>query len=212
MMNSVIIASNANFLVDALREKLKEFTYRVYSAAADDELKVKINEFFPRFIFLEHCFHGCCTDGFVQQFKKKNHNIKIVVWAASEVKPIAAARFIAAGADSYFSLRDSYQNIKNILYRISEGESCYPDDVEAVLDRDCAYPVIGKELTKREIQIAKLLTAGKRNYDICKILSLTIHTVKRHKLRIYQKYGVDNPIEILITALKHRAISLDDIL
>jgi DNA-binding NarL/FixJ family response regulator len=212
MVNSVIIASNANFLIDILRDKLREISYRVYSASTDIELNEKIKEVYPRFIFLEHCFHGYGTDSFIQTINKHYPKKRIIVWAVTEVKPLTAARYIAAGADSFIPLRDECQSIKNILYQITEGRSYYPADVETVINRECAFPVVGKELTNREIQIAKLLIRGKRNLDICKILALTIHTVKRHKLRIYQKYSVDNPIDILRIAFRHGVLSFEEFL
>ena len=208
--NSVIIATNALFLADMLREKLRDAAFQVFIAATDNDLAMKIKAVFPRFIFLEHCFHGHGTDSFIQRMVKRNRDIRIAVWAASEVKPLAAARFIAAGAESFFSLRDTGNSIEGILFRIAGGRHYYPADVEAELEKDCAYPAIGEELTRREIEIIKLSVEGKTNQQIGDILSLSVHTVKFHKANIYRKCGGNTPVDILRNGLIRGVIHVED--
>ena len=209
--NSVIIASNAGFLADTLREKLRDAGLQVFTVGNDNELTLRIRAAFPRFIFLEHCFHGYGTDSYIQRIVKQNRNLSITVWAASEVKPIAAARFISAGAESFFSLRDTDSNIQTIILRITGGRQYCPADVEAVLDKDCAYPVIGEELTKREIEIIKLSVEGKTNRQIGSSLSLSIHTIKFHKASIYRKCGGNTQVDILRNGLIRGIIRADEI-
>ena len=208
--NGVIIATNAEILSGFLREKLRDAGLHVVVAATDIDLTTKIRSLFPRFIFLEHCFHGQGTDVFVQRTVKHNHNVRIVVWAASEVKPLAAARFITAGAESFFSLRDTESNLETILYRIAGGQPYYPADVGAVLDKDCAFPIIGEELTSREIEIIKLSAAGQTNRQIGEALSMSLHTVKFHRANIYRKCGGNRPVDILRNGLIQGIISSDD--
>ena len=208
--NSVIIATNAEFLAEMLREKLRDAGLQVFVVGNDNDLAVKIKAVFPRFIFLEHCFHGYGTDAYIQKMVKHNRSMNITVWAASEVKPITAARYIAAGAESFFSLRDTDSNIQTIIFRITRGRQYYPADVEAVLDRDCAYPAIGEELTRREIEIIKLSVSGQTNQEIADVLSLTLSTVKFHKANIYRKCGGNTTVDILRNGLIRGIIRAED--
>ena len=208
--NSVIIASTALFLADMLREKLRDAGLQVFVVANSNDLAGKIKAVYPRFIFLEHCFHGYGTDVFIQRLVKSNRNVSITVWTATEVKPNAAARFISAGADSFFSLRDTGSNIETVIFRIAGGRSYYPADVEAVLDKDCAYPAIGEELTRREIEIIKLSLAGKTNQQIGDALSVTIYTVKFHKRNIYRKCGGNTTVDILRNGVIRGIIKPED--
>ena len=68
--NSVVIASTAGFLADMLSEKLSEINYKVYVAGNDKELFIRINNYFPRLIFIEHCFCNNITDEYVHKKKK----------------------------------------------------------------------------------------------------------------------------------------------
>ena len=207
--NSVIIATKAAFLADALREKLRDAGLTVFVAATESELSDKIRVAFPRFIFLEHCFHGHGTDDFIQRMVKHDGSLRVVVWAAAELKPHAAARFIAAGAESYFSLRDTDSRIESIVCRIAGGRRYCPGDVEAELDKD-AYPVVGEGLTPREVDVVKLSAKGLSNQGIGGALGVSIHTVKFHKLNIYRKCGGNTPVDILRNGIARGIIKEDD--
>jgi DNA-binding NarL/FixJ family response regulator len=208
--NSVIIATNASFLAGVLRDKLRDAEFQVFTAANDNDLTAKIKAAFPRFVFLEHCFHGHGTDSFVQRLTHYNQNARIVVWTAAEVKPLAAARFILAGAESFFSLRDTDSNIETIICRIAGGRRYCPADVETELEKDCAFPVIGEELTRREIEIMKMSVEGKTNQQIGDTLSVSVHTVKYHKANIYRKCGGNTPVDILRNGLIRGIIHTED--
>lgn len=50
-------------------------------------------------------------------------------------------------------------------------------------------------LSERERQILQLIKLGKRSKEIANILSLSIHTVNRHRQNIFQKLNVSNALE-----------------
>jgi two-component system response regulator NreC len=166
---------------------------------------------FPNFIFIENCFCGHCTDAFIKRMVQQYKGLNIVVWAACEVKAPVAARFIFAGAESFFSLRDTESNIETIIYRIAGGRHYYPADVEAAIDSDNGNPVIGEGLTERELQITKNAVKGKSNQEVGDILSLSIHTVKFHKNNIYRKCGGKTPVDILRNGLLRGLLRIEDL-
>ena len=208
--NSVVIASTAGFLADSLREKLHDADFRVLVAGNDIELSSKIKTFYPRFIFIEQCFINNTTDEYVEKIMKSNINLHIVIWTVSDILPLAAARFIHAGAESFFSLRDTGENIEKIISRIANGKTYCPDDVEAVLDSDWGEPIFGVPLSKREIQIIKLYRYSDK--VIAEKLSITVSTVKYHKTNIYRKVGGIRKNEVITIAVRKGIIRLEDIL
>jgi len=207
--NSVVIATTAGFLADILREKLHDVDFKVFVAGNDKDLYSKINTTFPRLIFIEHCFHGHNTDDYVYKIMRFNQNLHIIIWTVYELNPVAAARFIHAGAESFISLRDSVENIENIIGFIAKGKRYCPVDVETALNTETAIPVIGKTFTKREIEIIKLLYKGKSNGDIAQILSISENTVRFHKKNIYRKIGGDKNTDILRNGIKKKIIIPD---
>ena len=52
-------------------------------------------------------------------------------------------------------------------------------------------------LSKREIDVFRLLLEGKRRKDIAEELFVTESTIKKHSSSIYRKIGVENRKELL---------------
>jgi DNA-binding NarL/FixJ family response regulator len=59
-------------------------------------------------------------------------------------------------------------------------------------------------LTKREEQIVRMVAEGIPNSEISTTLGLSVHTVKNHLFRIYEKLGVSNRVELVLYALSKR--------
>lgn len=56
---------------------------------------------------------------------------------------------------------------------------------------------INMRLSKREIEVARLLLQGRTNYDIAQVIFVGIPTVKKHLSSIYKKAGVNSRLEFL---------------
>ena len=177
-----------------------------------NELSEKMETTFIKFIFIENCFLGHSTDVFVYQMAKRNRHIRIVVWAVCEVKPVIAARFIAAGAESFVSLRDTESNIDIAIKCVAWGQHYYPDDVKAVLEKVDDNFSFDEKLTQREIQIIKMTCDNKTNKELGDILSVSINTIKMHKKNIYRKCGGNTAVDILINGLRKRLINVEEII
>ena len=208
--NSVIIASTAGCLICLLGRILNEFNYKIYSANDDVDLYSKINSTFPKLIFIEHCFLGHKTDAYIYKLMRFNQNLHIVIWTAAQLNPSVSARFIHAGAESFISLRESEENIKKIIRSIAEGRRYCPKEIEEIIEKEFTLPIIGKEYTKREIEIIKLLYKGYTNIEIANTLSISKNTVRFHKKNIYRKISGIKNTDILINGLKNKIIFGDE--
>jgi len=205
--NSVVIASTAGFLVDMLSEKLQGINFRVYIASNDKDLFLRINNNYPRFIFIEQCFCNDVTDKYVHKIKKTNENLRIVIWTASDITPFNAARFIHAGAESFFSLREKSENVNKILHRFMLGDIYFPANVAKACNSDITIPIFNVPLTDKEIQIIKLLHLPDK--QIAEKLCKDFKTVCYHKQNIFKKLGVKNRSAVINWA-KDNGISSDN--
>jgi two-component system nitrate/nitrite response regulator NarL len=57
-------------------------------------------------------------------------------------------------------------------------------------------------LTKREIDVVKLVVNGHTNRDVAQKLGLTEHTVSNYLFRIYEKLGISSRVELVLYSLK----------
>jgi len=57
-------------------------------------------------------------------------------------------------------------------------------------------------LSAREVQIFKMLAAGKRNKEVAQELFLSIYTIETHRKNIMRKLGISSPIELVWKAIE----------
>ena len=69
--------------------------------------------------------------------------------------------------------------------------------VDLLLRREAGGHELAGRLTRREIEIVKLVATGLRNQDIAHRLTVSEGTVKVHLHNIYAKLGVDGRLELL---------------
>ena len=62
--------------------------------------------------------------------------------------------------------------------------------------------IIKKILSKREIQVLKLISEGKSNSKIAKILGISQNTVKAHTIKIYEKLCVKDRVQAAVKAIQ----------
>ena len=72
--------------------------------------------------------------------------------------------------------------------------------IRSTRDRDAAVQPAGGALTPREIDILKMVAQGLRNKAIAERLTISEGTVKVHLHNIYEKFGVDGRLELLLCA------------
>jgi DNA-binding NarL/FixJ family response regulator len=64
-------------------------------------------------------------------------------------------------------------------------------------------------LTRREEQVVSLVSEGAGNRQIAQQLNIKESSVKKYLLRIYDKLGVSNRVELVLYALTHRGPEID---
>lgn len=78
--------------------------------------------------------------------------------------------------------------------------------VEATVRRDAALQKAVKELTRREIDIARMVATGARNREIAEKLGISEGTVKMHLHTIYEKLGISGRVELSNYAREHALV------
>jgi len=202
--NSVVVASNADCLANVICEKLHNIHYRSYIASNDKELFFNINNHYPEYIFIENCFQNDVTDKYIYKIKRNNENLRFVLWTATDIPLFTAARFINAGAESFFSLRDKDENINNILKQIVFGKYYCPDDVANACKIHTTNPIYDVPFSDKELDIMRLLRL--KDVEIADKLKINYNTVLYHKRKIFRKLGAKNRFDVIEYAIKHGII------
>jgi DNA-binding NarL/FixJ family response regulator len=114
-------------------------------------------------------------------------------------------RALRAGAKAYLLKDVPREELLDCIRRVYEGKTYLPSGVANKL----AERVAAAQLTKRELDVLRLMSAGKSNKEIGTALLVTEGTVKAHVNSILHKLGVGGRTEAVTSAVKRGIVQLD---
>ena len=124
----------------------------------------------------------------------------VIARSESEVLPIDVARNLTA-------------SIPNARLALVPGTGVipFPDVMEQFVDEICSFLRSGPDatpdgLTRREIDVLRLLAQGRSNSEVSAELVLSVRTVARHITNIYGKIGAQNRAEATAYAIRQEII------
>lgn len=113
-------------------------------------------------------------------------------------------RGLRAGAKAYLLKDTPPQELLDTIRAVHAGQTRIPPEVAAKL----AERMTGPELTHRELDVLRLLMAGKSNKQVAAALFISEGTVKTHVNNILGKLGASDRTQAVTTALKRGIVSL----
>ena len=137
------------------------------------------------------------TDGLTaaEMIKQKHPEVKIILTTStSETSWEQKAK--DAGIESFWYKEYDEHGLLEIMERTLNGESIYPAD-----EPNVPFGKITRaDLTDREIEILRELTASRTNEEIAESLVISVNTVKRHIQNIMEKTGFESRLELAMNA------------
>ncbi len=113
-------------------------------------------------------------------------------------------RGLQAGAKGYLLKDTEPKELLAAIRTVFEGNKYIPLAVGVKL----ADRLSGPELSDRELEVLRLIVAGKSNSEISEVLHISESTVKFHINNILSKMGVSDRTQAAISALKRGIVSL----
>lgn len=113
-------------------------------------------------------------------------------------------RSVRAGAKAYLLKDAPPAELVEAVRTVYRGRRHMPDEISSKLAERVSYP----ELTDRELEVIRLLGAGRSNREIGSELFITEGTVKAHVNNILSKLGARDRTQAVTTALKRGLIQL----
>lgn len=148
----------------------------------------------------------------LQYLRDKNSSIKILILTIhNEVEYLARA--VEIGVNGYV-LKDSDSSVlKRAIFTINRGDTFIQPELTPMLKRRLQEKAIkaksvGDALTRREIEVLKLLAEGLFNKEIAYNLNISEKTVKNHVSNIFKKINVSDRTQAAIYAIKHNYVDI----
>jgi len=145
-----------------------------------------------------------CGLGTLRQFHADHPQTPVIVLLDSSRKELVLEAF-RCGARGIFSKNESLEQLRKCVRSVYQGQVwANSNEVRFALEALSAAPTIraidarGLEiLSAREVEVVQHLADGLTNRAIGARMGLSPHTIKNYVLRIFEKLGVSNRVELL---------------
>lgn len=118
-----------------------------------------------------------------------------------------AIQALSYGANAFLLKTSDQKTLLDALHSCFRGGMPIHEDVTPkVIERLLKKPTVSKKelpLSKRELEITKLVGEGKTNKEIAQELYLSVGTVKNHITQILDKLGLRDRTQLAIFAVKN---------
>jgi DNA-binding NarL/FixJ family response regulator len=202
----VAIASEVRLFREGLRLILEREKDIAVVAESDGILKIAeiIREQKPDILLL--VMHGPNKSDPVSLIKEKGSQIRILVLGDSSDEELTT-KVLRAGARGYLLTSTDSATVLKAIRAVYAEEIWVGNEVIArVLENPTLLPDHEEVLTKKELEIIRLIGQDYSNKEIAAELSLSEKTLKSYLDRIFKKLGVNSRLQVALYASKHKKI------
>lgn len=209
-----IIISDDHALIREGLKQLLEFDGDISvieEAANGEECIEKVIRYNPDVLLLDINMPKKNGIEVLENLRDRGLNQKVIILTVhNEVEFILKAMDLNVNG---YILKDSCSSeIKQAIYTVMKGEvfiqkELVPEFNSKLLKRDIDKEKI-KSLTKRELEILKLVSNGQSNKDLATALNISERTVKNHLSSLFKKLDVEDRTQAAVFAIKNDLVEL----
>jgi DNA-binding NarL/FixJ family response regulator len=185
------------------------YTLRHAEAERDFETVIKKSRMVTAFIETE--FFGGKIVACLKRIRKKNSKLRIILFAITALTQDDTSRYLWWGADSFISLRESPEYIRQQMKIIFDGYDSISERTLAGVWEYNRLPGVPPYLTVQEVEVCRYAAREKERKEIAVCLGISVRTVDNHLSSIRQKFRKYNMVGILKIAVSLGILSLEEL-
>ena len=116
------------------------------------------------------------------------------------------------GCDGYILKESSFDTLKKAIFKVYSGNKYIEPNMMPLLNANMQEKSNVKkkisELTRREIDVLKMIASGSFNKEIASTLNISERTVKNHVSNIFKKIEVSDRTQAAVFAIKNGIITI----
>lgn len=208
MKISILIADDHSMIREGLKQLLElEQDFNVIGFANNGREAIdKINELHPDILLLDVNMPVLGGIETLAEIRKNDIDVKIIMLTIHNEREYLI-KSVELGCDGYILKESDSDELKNAIYNVYEGKRYIQPNMTPMLNSylaskaDDDKKLVG--LTKREVQVLKLVAEGMFNRDIAERLEISERTVKNHIANIFKKIQVSDRTQAAVFAIKN---------
>ena len=213
MAVKIMIADDHSMIREGLKQLLElEGDFEVIAEACDGvECLEKLLTVKPDVLLLDINMPNMNGLEVLQKMKDKRMKVKVLVLTVhNEVEYLLKA--VNIGVNGYLLKDSESAELKKAILAVVNGDDYIQPSLILLLnakmiDIDNDSVKIEK-LTRRELEVLKLLAIGKYNKEVAEELEISERTVKNHVSNIFKKIGVTDRTQAAVFAIRNNLITI----
>ena len=148
----------------------------------------------------------------LQNLKERKSKVKVLVLTVhNETEYLMKA--VDIGINGYVLKDSDFETLKKAIYTVYSGDTYIEPSLMPLLNASLAERDVLQEklsdLTKRELEVLRMIASGAFNKEIASTLNISERTVKNHVSNIFKKIGVSDRTQAAVFAIKNNIISIN---
>lgn len=209
----ILIADDHSMVREGLKQLIElEDDIEVIAQAGDGQEAIdKIHEFKPDVVLLDINMPIMNGLEVLEKLKETNEEVNVLILTIhNEIEYLYRA--VEIGVNGYV-LKDSESDVLiKAIRSIYNGESYIQPNMASLLFKkingELDNQVKHSKLTKREVEVLKLITQGLLNKEIADQLCISEKTVKNHVSNIFKKIEVSDRTQAAVYAIKNNIVDI----
>jgi DNA-binding NarL/FixJ family response regulator len=219
---SVLISEASKMYCDLLSMAFLAVPERfevVASASSTAEILSLVQEHRPKVAIVSDNLEDGPLAGLriLPEIRRANPETRILVAMGSADRELVIEAF-RFGADGVFCRNSPFDLLCKSVDALAQGQIwANATELRYVLDEFTRTPkqrkvdpTVENRMTKREADVVRLAVEGLSNREIARELGLTEHTVKNYLFRIFDKLGVSNRVELVLSCLRQEEVTREE--
>ena len=196
----IIIATREKRVAEWVNEYIKpgidnRYTLRYATNENEFEILAKLSRMVMAFIEVD--FFGEEIIAQLSFLRKLCPHLQIILFSVFDTPPEDTGRYMCLGADSFISLRDEPDQIREQIKTILKGLNTVSADVLDGIREYNRLSLMPPHFTPQEIEIIRCIAREKSIKETAIILGITTHTVTNYLYRLRRKCGVNNMVGLV---------------
>ncbi len=177
---------------------------KVVEAETGEEGYRLFQEIYPDMVLLDITLPGMGGLEVLRRIRANRENAKVLMFSMHE-DPVFASRAMQTGARGYITKNNAADHLVEAVEKVLEGKTYLSADMAqelAMLNIGAGTSALS-DLSRRELEILRLLGEGKSMTEISGILGISYKTVANNLTQIKSKLDIGKTAELMRFAISH---------
>ncbi|EGG94361.1 BarA-associated response regulator UvrY [gamma proteobacterium IMCC1989] len=150
-----------------------------------------------------------------KRIKLANGNVKIIAVTSCD-DDLYPSKLMRAGASAYLTKRAAPDELIEAVNKVVAGKTYMSSEIAQQLALKSSIGTGGPDspfsaLSDRELQVAMMTIRGQKPNEIAEILNVSAKTINSFRYRIFEKFSLNNDVELVLFAVKHKVFDVDSL-